>query len=56
VKVGNDVYVASGTTILKDVEDGALALSHHPQREKAGWTEGWHRRHKGHAKNAKTVS
>ena len=46
VTVGNDVYVASGTTILKDVEDGALALSHHPQREKPGWTAGWHRRHK----------
>ena len=42
VKVGDDVYVASGTTILRDVEDGALVMSHHPQREKAGWTAGWH--------------
>jgi bifunctional UDP-N-acetylglucosamine pyrophosphorylase/glucosamine-1-phosphate N-acetyltransferase len=50
VTVGNDVYVASGTTILRDVEDGSLVLSHHPQREKAGWTEGWHRRHANHPK------
>ncbi len=50
VKVGNDVYVASGTTILRDVEDGALVMSHHPQREKPGWTAGWHARHKGHPK------
>jgi bifunctional UDP-N-acetylglucosamine pyrophosphorylase/glucosamine-1-phosphate N-acetyltransferase len=48
VAVGNDVYVASGTTILRDVPDGALVMSHHPQREKPGWTESWHRRHVNH--------
>ncbi len=46
VKVGNDVYVASGTTILRDVPDGCLVMSHHPQREKPGWTANWHQRHK----------
>ena len=45
VNVGDDVYVASGTTILRDVEDGALVMSHHPQRQKTGWTAEWHRRH-----------
>jgi bifunctional UDP-N-acetylglucosamine pyrophosphorylase / glucosamine-1-phosphate N-acetyltransferase len=50
VKVGDDVYVASGTTIVRDVEDGALVLSHHPQREKSGWTASWHKRHAGHPK------
>ncbi|HVN88501.1 MAG TPA: bifunctional UDP-N-acetylglucosamine diphosphorylase/glucosamine-1-phosphate N-acetyltransferase GlmU [Candidatus Binataceae bacterium] len=50
VKVGNDVYVASGTTILRDVQDGALVMSHHPQREKPGWTAAWHERHKDHPK------
>ena len=50
VKVGNDVYVASGTTILRDVADGALVMSHHPQREKPGWTAGWHERHQHHPK------
>ena len=50
VKVGDDVYVASGTTILRDVEDGALVMSHHPQREKSGWTANWHKRHAGHPK------
>ncbi|HEX4209562.1 MAG TPA: bifunctional UDP-N-acetylglucosamine diphosphorylase/glucosamine-1-phosphate N-acetyltransferase GlmU [Candidatus Binataceae bacterium] len=55
VTVGNDVYVASGSTILKDVQDGALVLSHHPQREKPGWTAGWHRRHKDHPSTAKVT-
>jgi bifunctional UDP-N-acetylglucosamine pyrophosphorylase / glucosamine-1-phosphate N-acetyltransferase len=50
VKVGDDVYVASGTTIVRDVEDGALVMSHHPQREKPGWTAAWHKRHAGHPK------
>jgi bifunctional UDP-N-acetylglucosamine pyrophosphorylase / glucosamine-1-phosphate N-acetyltransferase len=45
VKVGNDVYVASGTTILREVPDGALVMSHHPQREKSGWTATWRKRH-----------
>lgn len=47
VKVGSDVYVASGTTIVRDVEDGALVLSQHPQREKAGWMARFHQRHAG---------
>ncbi|MDB5107726.1 MAG: UDP-N-acetylglucosamine pyrophosphorylase, partial [Candidatus Binatus sp.] len=45
VKVGSDVYVASGTTIVRDVTDGALVMSHHPQREKEGWTANWRIRH-----------
>ncbi|MDO8434640.1 MAG: bifunctional UDP-N-acetylglucosamine diphosphorylase/glucosamine-1-phosphate N-acetyltransferase GlmU [Candidatus Binatus sp.] len=45
VKVGDDVYVASGTTILREVPNGALAMSHHPQREKLGWVANWRRRH-----------
>jgi bifunctional UDP-N-acetylglucosamine pyrophosphorylase / glucosamine-1-phosphate N-acetyltransferase len=50
VTVGDDVYVASGTTILHDVPDGTLSMSHHPQREKRGWTEEWHLRHSNHPK------
>ena len=50
VKVGDDVYVASGTTIVRDVEDGALVMSHHPQREKSGWTANWRQRHANHPK------
>jgi bifunctional UDP-N-acetylglucosamine pyrophosphorylase/glucosamine-1-phosphate N-acetyltransferase len=57
VAVGSDVYVASGTTIVRDVADGALVMSHHPQREKPGWTAEWHRRHAGHPKaRAKKVT
>ncbi|MBV8452049.1 MAG: bifunctional UDP-N-acetylglucosamine diphosphorylase/glucosamine-1-phosphate N-acetyltransferase GlmU [Deltaproteobacteria bacterium] len=50
VTVGDDVYVASGTTILRDVPDGTLVMSNHPQREKPGWTETWHQRHANHPK------
>jgi bifunctional UDP-N-acetylglucosamine pyrophosphorylase / glucosamine-1-phosphate N-acetyltransferase len=45
VTVGDDAYVASGTTILRPVPDGALALSHHPQESKPGWTANWRGRH-----------
>jgi bifunctional UDP-N-acetylglucosamine pyrophosphorylase/glucosamine-1-phosphate N-acetyltransferase len=45
VKVGSDVYVASGTTIIREVPDGALVMSHHPQREKTGWMASWRKRH-----------
>ena len=47
VKVGDDVYVASGTTIVREVPDGSLVLSHHPQRERSGWTAEFHKRHAG---------
>jgi bifunctional UDP-N-acetylglucosamine pyrophosphorylase / glucosamine-1-phosphate N-acetyltransferase len=52
VTVGDDVYVASGTTILRDVPAGALVMSHHPQHERLGWTATWHARHAGHPKAA----
>ncbi len=45
VKVGDDVYVASGTTIVREVPDGVLVMSHHPQREKTGWVSLWRKRH-----------
>jgi bifunctional UDP-N-acetylglucosamine pyrophosphorylase / glucosamine-1-phosphate N-acetyltransferase len=45
IKVGSDVYVASGTTIIREVPDGSLVMSHHPQREKAGWMATWRKRH-----------
>jgi bifunctional N-acetylglucosamine-1-phosphate-uridyltransferase/glucosamine-1-phosphate-acetyltransferase GlmU-like protein len=38
-------YVASGTTIIREVPDGALVMSHHPQCEKAGWMASWRKRH-----------
>ena len=50
VKVGDDVYVASGTTLLHDVADGALVTSEHPQRARRGWTARWHERHANHPK------
>jgi bifunctional UDP-N-acetylglucosamine pyrophosphorylase / glucosamine-1-phosphate N-acetyltransferase len=47
VKVGDDAYVASGTTVLREVPDGALCMSTHPQKVKPGWTAEWRRRHPG---------
>jgi bifunctional UDP-N-acetylglucosamine pyrophosphorylase/glucosamine-1-phosphate N-acetyltransferase len=47
VKIGHDAYVASGTTIVRDVPDGSLVLSQHPQRDKSGWTAEFHKRHEG---------
>lgn len=45
VTVGDDVYVASGTTVLRDVGTGSLVMSEHAQRERPGWTAKWRRRH-----------
>ncbi len=56
VKVGDDVYVAAGTTIVRDVADGALVMSHHPQREKSGWTAGWHKRHQRRDRDGKPAA
>lgn len=39
VKLGNDVFVAAGTTVTEHVPDGALAMSRVPQVNKPGWTE-----------------
>ena len=46
VTIGDNAYVASGTTVVRDVPSGALALSQHPQREREGWTQAWHQRHR----------
>ena len=49
VRIGNDAYVASGTTVRRDVGDGALAFCDHSQREKPRWTAEWRKRHAGRA-------
>src|SRR5207244_4985811 len=38
VQVGDDAYVAAGTTVTHDVPPGALAVSRVPQRDLEGWT------------------
>lgn len=37
VKIGKGSYVASGTTVTKDVSAGALSISRSPQREIVNW-------------------
>jgi bifunctional UDP-N-acetylglucosamine pyrophosphorylase/glucosamine-1-phosphate N-acetyltransferase len=39
VKVGNDALIASGTTVTKDVPEGALALGRSPQVNKEGYAK-----------------
>lgn len=39
VRVGKDAVIAAGTTVTKDVPEGALALSRVPQVNKAGYRE-----------------
>jgi bifunctional UDP-N-acetylglucosamine pyrophosphorylase/glucosamine-1-phosphate N-acetyltransferase len=45
VTVGDDAYVASGTTVVRDVSAGALAFSAHPQGERPGWTAKFRAQH-----------
>jgi bifunctional UDP-N-acetylglucosamine pyrophosphorylase/glucosamine-1-phosphate N-acetyltransferase len=44
VTLGDDVYVAAGSTVTKDVAPGALVYNDKPQRVRAGWVEGFRRR------------
>ncbi len=37
VKIGKDAYIASGTTVTKDVPEGALSISRVPQKVIDGW-------------------
>jgi bifunctional UDP-N-acetylglucosamine pyrophosphorylase/glucosamine-1-phosphate N-acetyltransferase len=39
VVVGDDAYVGAGTTVTRDVPDGALVVSRVPQRLVPGWME-----------------
>ncbi len=53
VKVGKGAYVGSGSTISRDVEPGALALSRAPEVHKPGWVKARAARLKKEAKDGK---
>ena len=44
VTIGDDAYVATGTTVRHDVEPGALAFNPKPEQRRAGWVEGFRKR------------
>jgi bifunctional UDP-N-acetylglucosamine pyrophosphorylase/glucosamine-1-phosphate N-acetyltransferase len=44
IELGEDVYVAAGSTITRDVEAGALVFNEKPQRTRAGWVRGFRKR------------
>jgi len=39
VKVGNDSSIGAGTTVTKDVPEGALAISRVKQKNIKGWSK-----------------
>jgi bifunctional UDP-N-acetylglucosamine pyrophosphorylase/glucosamine-1-phosphate N-acetyltransferase len=47
ISVGDDVYVATATTIRRDVPAGALVYNEREQRVREGWTEQKRRKMKG---------
>ena len=47
VTIGDDAYVATGTTVRHDVEPGALAFNPKPDQRREGWVEAFRRRRGG---------
>jgi bifunctional UDP-N-acetylglucosamine pyrophosphorylase/glucosamine-1-phosphate N-acetyltransferase len=44
VTIGDDAYVATGTTVRHDVEPGALAFNPKPDQRRAGWVDAFRKR------------
>jgi bifunctional UDP-N-acetylglucosamine pyrophosphorylase/glucosamine-1-phosphate N-acetyltransferase len=44
VRIGDDAYIATATTVRDDVSEGALAFNPRQQRERAGWVAGFRAR------------
>ncbi len=50
VTLGDDVYIAAGSTITRDVEAFALGFNDKPQRTRPGWVRGFRARQRAAAK------
>ncbi len=44
VRLGADCYVAAGSTVMRDVESGALVFNDKPQVSRSGWVAGFRKR------------
>jgi bifunctional UDP-N-acetylglucosamine pyrophosphorylase/glucosamine-1-phosphate N-acetyltransferase len=54
VRVGDDAYVATATTVRKDVAAGALVFNARQQLQRAGWVEARRKREEAGAAAKKT--
>ncbi|HYC22694.1 MAG TPA: bifunctional UDP-N-acetylglucosamine diphosphorylase/glucosamine-1-phosphate N-acetyltransferase GlmU [Candidatus Bathyarchaeia archaeon] len=54
VTIGDDAYVATGTTVRHDVGPGALAFNPKPDQRREGWVEGFRKRKQGERKPGKS--
>jgi bifunctional UDP-N-acetylglucosamine pyrophosphorylase/glucosamine-1-phosphate N-acetyltransferase len=54
VRIGDDAYIATATTVRRDVTEGALVFHPREQREVAGWVEEFRARHTGRSAPATT--
>src|SRR5581483_10958379 len=50
VRIGDDAYVATGTTVRHDVEPGALAFNPKPDQRRPGWVEAFRKRKRAEKK------
>jgi bifunctional UDP-N-acetylglucosamine pyrophosphorylase / glucosamine-1-phosphate N-acetyltransferase len=44
ITIGDDAYIATGTTVRKDVPPGALVFNTKPQLHRTGWVAAWRAR------------
>ncbi|MCG0275841.1 MAG: bifunctional UDP-N-acetylglucosamine diphosphorylase/glucosamine-1-phosphate N-acetyltransferase GlmU [Thermosediminibacteraceae bacterium] len=53
VRIGQDSFIAAGSTVTKDVEEGALAIARARQENKPGWVKKRREREGGDSTNGK---
>jgi bifunctional UDP-N-acetylglucosamine pyrophosphorylase/glucosamine-1-phosphate N-acetyltransferase len=51
VTIGDDAYIATGTTVRHDIAPGALAFNPKPDQRREGWVEGFRKRKRAERKS-----